>query len=279
MSAAAGCSRIDTLRLAHANGGTPVEWPAGQNMLELELEISTDGRPWLPVSVDGNVPIPFLLQASAGAIAVTGARAAGFGPFAAGRLTMHGELLPEIPGGLLVKGRRLAFDSLALSDQSLLLVESADWPHGQPQHGAAGLLGYDLLRRFTVELDLGGRRMLLYREGGREFDTMPEIQRLLVLGRIPYFEAWMESESAPGRWLRLQFEPGAATGICLDRPQPNIGVVTLAGRRIEVAKAACALAGEAHPVRDGLIGAAALQGLVVTVDYEGRRIAFRPRTD
>jgi hypothetical protein len=279
VSTAAGCSRIDTLRLAHANGGTPVEWPAGENTLELALEISTDGRPWLPVSVDGNVPIPFLLQASAGAIAVTGARAAGFGPFGAGRLKMHGELLPEVPGGLLIKGRRLAFDSLALTDQSLLLVEPSDWPHGRPYDGAAGLLGYDLLRRFTVEFDLGGRRLLLYRAGGREFDAMSDVQRLVVLGRIPYFEAWMESENAPGRWLRLQFEPGAATGICLDRPLPYNSVVILAGRRLELAKAACARADAAHNARDGVIGAVALQGLVVTLDYEGRRIAFRPRTD
>jgi 5'-nucleotidase len=223
---AAGCSRIDSLRLAHANGGTPVAWPSGEASLELEIRLTEDGRPWLPVSVDGSPVVPFLLQASAGAIALTGARASGFGPVAAGRLTLQEHLLPGIPGGRLIKQRRLELGALALGDQSLLLVSPADWPHGQPRGGPAGVLGYDLLRRFIVELDVDGRRLVLHRPRGLDIDAMMEVQRLAVLDRVPYFEAWLDRGQAQGRWLRLQFEPA---------------------------------------------------GLVVGVDYEGRRIGFRPR--
>jgi hypothetical protein len=275
---AAGCSRIDSLRLAHANSGTPVEWPVGEVTLGLELELSADGRPWLPVSVDDSVLVPFLLQASAGAIAVTGARAAGFGPGGAGRLALQDHLLPGVPGGLLIKQRRLALASLVLGDQSLLLVDAADWPHGQPRQGPAGVLGYDLFRRFTVELDVGDRRLLLHRPGGLDFNAMAEVQRLAVFRRVPYFEAWLEPGQAPGRWLHLQFEPGAPVGICLDQP-PGDGVVVIAGRRIALARAPCPP--EVRPrrmsERDGLFGAAALQGLVVGVDYEQGRIGFRAR--
>lgn len=275
---AAGCSRIDSLRLAHANSGTPVEWPAGEAALRLDLQLTEDGRPWLFVTVDDSTVVPFLLQASAGAIAITGARASGFGPAAAGRLTLQEHLLPGIPAGLLVKQRRLALDALVLGDQSLLLVEPADWPHGQPRRGPAGVVGYDLFRRFGVELDLGERRLVLYRPGGMDVSGMAEVQRLAVLNRVPYFEAWLDAGRGPGRWVRLQFEPAAMTGICLDEG-PASGEVVIAARQIAISAAPCpdTLSARSLRERDGVFGAIALQGLVAGVDYESGRIAFRAR--
>jgi hypothetical protein len=274
----AACSRVDTLRLAYANSGTPVEWPADEIAVRLGLELTEDARPWLLVSVDDSAVVPFLLQASAGAIAITGARAAGFGPAAAGQLTLREHLLPGIPAGLMVKQRRLALDSLVLGDQTLLLVEPADWPHGQPRRGPAGVLGYDLFRRFNVEFDLGERTIALYRPGGLDVGGMAEVQRLAVLHRVPYFEAWLQSGQVRGRWLRLQFEPGAPTGICLDQG-PRGGVVVIAGRRIALADAPCpaATSARAQAERDGIFGAIALQEFVVGVDYERGRIGFQPR--
>jgi hypothetical protein len=253
-----------------------VDWPAGTVALALDLELSADGRPWLPVSVDGNAPVPFLLQASAGAIAVTGARAAGFGPAGAGRITLQDGLLPGIPGGLFIRQRRLALDALVLGDQSLLLVDTADWPHGQPRRGAAGVLGYDLLRRFVVELDLPGRRLTLYRSHGLDVSGLSDAQRLVVLERTPYFEAWLEPAEGAGRWLRLQFEPGDPVGTCLDADPPE-GAVIIAGQRIELADAPCAAPpGARGPAgRDGILGAGGLQALVVVIDYPAGRIAFR----
>jgi hypothetical protein len=228
------CERIDSLRFAHANGGTPVDWPPGAPSVELEIQVSTDGRLWLPVSVDDSLPIPFLLQASAGAIALTGARPAGFGPVAAGSLKLRDELLPGIGGGLLVKQRKLVLGALRLDDQSLLLVESAGWPHGQPRGGAAGVIGYDLFRRFVVELDARGHRLSLYRRAGVDVGRMEEVQRLAVLDRVPYFEAWLEPAAGAGRFVRLQFEPAEPVAICLD-DDSGPGVVKIARREISVA--------------------------------------------
>lgn len=275
---ATGCSRIDTLRLAHANGGTPVEWPPGATSVEIELDVAADGRPWLPVAVDDNPPVPFLLQASAGAIALTGARAAGFGPVGAGSLTLRRELLPGIDGGLLIKQRRLALGALALGDQSLLLVAAAQWPHERPRGGPAGVIGHDLFRRFVVELDTASGRLGLYRPGSRDVAGMSDSQRLAVLDRVPYFEAWLDAGGVAGRWVRLQFEPAAPVGICLDE-DPRRGVITIAGRDFEVAAAPCPPAGSPRrqAARDGILGAAALAELVVAVDYEGGRIGFAAR--
>jgi hypothetical protein len=271
---ASGCDRVDTFRFAHANGGTPLEWPSGASSVELALVDAGDGRSWLPVSVDGNPPVPFLLQAGAGAIALTGARAAGFGP--AGRLTLHGEVLPGIPGGTFIRQRRLGFGELSLGDQSLLLVEAAAWPHGTPRGPAAGVIGHDLFRRFTVELDVDGGRIALYRPGGLDLGRMPDVQRLAVLGRTPYFEARVRARGGD-RWVRLQFEPADPAGICLDSPLRG-AVVSIAGEAIPVDAAPCAAPGRAgrRDGRDGVFGARALAGLVVAVDFEGGQIGFRP---
>lgn len=264
--------------MTYANNGTPVDWPSGLPAVEVVLELGADGRAWLPVSVDDNPPVPFLLQASAGAVALTGARASGFGPVGAGSLALRDDVLPGIRSGLLIKQRRLALGALVLGDQSLLLVAPADWPHGTPRGAAAGVLGYDLLRRFVVELDVDSARLAAYRAGRLDVGGMPEVRRLVVLDRVPYFEASMQSSRPTARWLRLQFEPAAAVGICLDE-EPDPGVVTLAGHAIAIDAAPCPGTGPAgkHGGRDGVFGAAALPGLVVAVDYERGLIGFRAR--
>jgi hypothetical protein len=244
----------------------------------LQLELSNDGLLWLPVAVDGSAPVPFLLQASAGAVALSGARASGFGPAGAGSLTLRDDLLPGIGSGLLIGQRRLGLGDVSLGNQSLLLVEPGEWPHRNPARGAAGVLGYDLLRRFVVELDADARQVTLYPRGRRDVGRMLESQRLAVLGRIPYFEAWMEPRNLPGRPLRLQFEPAAPVSICLDEPGAG-GVVLIAAQEIPVAATPCPADAGAPPrgVRDGVFGAAALRGMLVAVDYDSGRIGFGRR--
>ena len=244
--------------------------------VELALERTLDGRPWLPVSVDGSAPLPFLLQASAGAIALTGARPAGLAAGFAGRMKLSQALLPGIEGGRLVKRRRLEFGPLALEDQGLLLVEPADWPHGRPRGFAAGVIGYDLFRRFVVEIDFSADRLRLHRRS-RGLQGLGETQRLLVLDRRLYVEAWLELGRGLGRWVRLEFEPAAPAGICLDaRSRP--AVVRIADFSFPVDETIC---GDRAPrdrksaARDGVLGAQALESLAVGVDYRAGQIAFR----
>lgn len=269
---------MDTLRLAHANGGTPLDWPADAAAVHLAVQMTDEGRLWLPVSVDGSMPVPFLLQASAGAIALTGARPAGPGPAGAGSLSLQEGLLPGIQGGVLVRQRRLALDTLVLRDQSLLLVETASWPHAVPGRVAAGVLGYDLFRRFTVEINAPDRRLVLHRQGSFDFQAMSEVMRLAVLDRRPYLEVQFSGVAGREQWLRLQFEPAEPLGVCLDARGRRTTAV-IAGVRLEVAQTPCpapAPAGQAQ-LRDGMLGATALAELIVAVDYEGGRIGFRPR--
>lgn len=275
---AAGCSRMDTLRLAHANGGTPLDWPADAAAVHLAIESTGEGRLWLPVSVDGSAPVPFLLQASAGAIALTGARPAGPGPMGAGSLSLQEGLLPGIEGGVLVRQRRLALEAAVLREQSLLLVDAAHWPHAVPGRVAAGVLGYDLFRRFTVELNASAGQLVLHRQGSFDFQAMSEVMRLAILDRRPYLEVQFAGPAGREQWLRLQFEPAEPVGVCLDARRRRATAV-IAGVRFAIAEAPCPAPAPAELAqqRDGMLGAAALAELVVAVDYAGGRIGFRPR--
>lgn len=276
--AVSGCSRVDTLRLAHANAGARVDWPAATETIRVELAAMPDSRLWIPLRVDDGPPVPFLLQASAGAIALTGARASGFGPAEVGRVMLHGELLPGIPGGLLIQQRAIWIGDLRLRRQSVLLVDPGAWPHGTGgQYGAAGVLGWDLFRHFTVEIDRDGRWLALHRPGVFDVTEMTEVQRLAILERKPYFEALLDVGHGVGRWVRLLFEPGYPGTVCLGEPQA--GRLLVAGRRIAIEDAPCPVLADRHPDRSsiGVFGAGALAGLVVGVDYESRRIGFRPR--
>lgn len=271
---ASGCGRIDTLRLSHANGGTHVDWPAAVGTVTLVLERDADGRPWLPVSVDGNPAAPFLLLASAGAIALTGAQAPAQSFPGAGRLQLGGRLLPGVGEGVMLKNRRLALGPVSLSDQTLLLVSPEAWPYDSPGGGAAGVIGYDLLRRFVLRLDPVRDVVVLHRPGSFDFRDRDDIRRLAVLKRRPYVEARMERSQDEARWLRVLIDPGLATGFCLDRPTTQPADLELAGFRFRASDESCPDVPDPRAGREGAVGGHVLGRLDVVIDYEGGRVAF-----
>jgi hypothetical protein len=272
LASAAGCGRVEKLRLAHANDGTPAEWPPGVVRLETPLLAGETGRPWIGVSVDGSPPVPFLLQTGAGAVAVTGAREPRELPELIGRMAEVGSLLPGVSGGRLVHNRRLGVESLALLDQSVLLVEEADWPHGRPLGGAAGVVGYDLLRRFALEIDRDAGLAWLIRPESVEIPFQQAFMRLAVLERRPYLEAeWVNGDDR--EWVRLQLELSWPGAVCLDSSAP-VGRVVLAGGTAPVPAGPCPVGDippDAVAGRDGVLGYGALQGRRLLLDYAGGR--------
>lgn len=276
--AAAGCGRVESLRLAHANDGTRAEWPAGVLRVEMELLAERTGQPWVGVSVDGNPPAPFLLQNASGAVAVTGARLPRPLPAAIGGMTGVERLLPGIPGGRLVHNRRLGLGEVTLLDQGLLIVEQDDWPHARPGGGAAGVIGYDLFRRFAVEIDRPAGRVALLRPGSVELPLDQAWMRLAILGRRPYVELRHEGPEPDPPWARMQIEVGWPGGACLDRDGAG-GHVLLAERPVPVDTVACdprVLPADPAAERDGVLGYGALAGLRLLLDYPGGRAVAVP---
>jgi len=273
---AQACGRVDDLRLAHANDGTSAAWPPGTPRIEMPLLSGDTGQAWIGVSVDGSPPVPFLLQNGAGAIAVTGARLPRELPEVIGRMRDVGALLPGIPGGRLVQNRRLGIGPLEFLEQGLLIVDTADWPHGRPGGGAAGVIGYDLFRRFPVEIDREAGRAWLLKAGNVDVPLYEDVMRLAVLDRRPYVEAEQVGEGGQA-WVRLQLELGWPGGACLDEPGGG-GRIVLPGGELEIAGAPCdpaRLPADPAARRDGVLGFGALEGRRLLVDYPGGRAIFR----
>jgi hypothetical protein len=240
----------------------------------LALERDADGRPWLPVSVDGNPAAPFLLLGSAGAVALTGAQAPAQNFPGAGRLQLRGRLLPGVGGGRMLKNRHLALGPVSLVDQTLLLVAPEEWPYGSPGEGAAGVIGYDLLRRFVLRLDPVRDVVVLHRPGSFDFRDRDDIRRLAVLNRRPYVEARMEQRQDEARWVRVLLDPGLATGFCLDRPTAQPADLELAGFRFRASGEACPDVPDPRAGREGAVGGRVLGRLDVVIDYESGRVAL-----
>lgn len=219
--------------------------------------------------------MPFLLQASAGAPALTGARLSGQDAVGAGRIRLSGSLLPGIPGGVMIRNRHLSLGTAALLHQTLLLVAANDWPYVRPEGGAAGVLGYDILRRYVVELDAAGDTVVLHRSGF-DFAELPDVRRLAVLARRPYFEARLDPDGSDDHWVRLLLEPADPTTFCLDRPLGRGAELELAGRRLRPAAVPCPGAPAREADRDGILGAGVLGMLRIVIDYQGGRVGFAP---
>ena len=90
------------------------------------------------------------------------------------------------------------------------------------------MVGYDLLRRFALEIDRDAGLAWLIRPGGVEIRFEQAFMRLAVLDRRPYLEAeWVDGDER--EWVRLQVElswPGAA---CLDSGAPGGEIVRFCG--------------------------------------------------
>jgi len=271
------CGRVDDFRLAHANDATTAVWPPGTPRIEMSLVSAGTGQAWVGVSVDGSAPVPFLLYNGAAAVAVTGARLPRELPEVIGRMTDVEALLPGISGGRLVQNRRLGVGPLQFLEQGLLIVDTSDWPHRRPGGGAAGVIGYDLFRRFPVEIDPAAGRAWLMKAGGAEVALYDEVMRLAVLDRRPYLEVERAGDGGQD-WVRLQLELGWPGGACLDESGPG-GRIVLPGDDLEIEGEPCDPSRlPADPVarRDGVLGFGALQGRRLLVDYPGGRAIFRP---
>jgi predicted aspartyl protease len=156
-------------------------------------------------------------------------------------------------------------------------------------------LGYLFLRDYTVSFDYAARALILSRQrlaGGQTFELAPKKPLALVEARI--------NGSGP---FRLAVDTGATSSVLRSGVAARLGLprgmtvpvmgaagstqaymttagsVTLAGRtfrdfQFTVGDFLGALSTAAGAEIDGVLGANAFRGLVLTIDYPGRRLAL-----
>lgn len=147
-----------------ATAGTPVAWKGARGRVELPFRYQR-GHVWVMLSVNGAPPAAFILDTGAFNTCLDRAYAQTLGLLAEGTHTAEGvggydtfgftriqSLGWTTPAGVGVEVRDLRAGVIALQGS----LSSAEW------NRTAGLLGYDVLSRFTLELDFDRQVLMLH---------------------------------------------------------------------------------------------------------------------
>ena len=293
-----GCTFVKALGLESANDSTraelinapPIEIPFREAKDFLVLRARVNGSRSVDLLLDTGASALFMFETEAVKAAGLSARDAGF-------------IMPGIKGQIHEQ-LDLDFGGLILHDQTALVVPLSvfDCPGKTRDAGVDGVIGYDLFRRFVVEVDFDRSVMTLhdpsrfvYRGSGLQlplhfqgrlpgvFGTwtgqtgapMP-LNVLLDTGassELVVFENDAEERRAP---LNAQpSEPGCMAGRTLERKQGPSTDLNIAGNRIEIGRTEYAK--ELNERWTGLLGAQVLNRYKLIFDYSRRKLMLELR--
>ncbi|MFC3815158.1 aspartyl protease family protein [Lysobacter sp. GCM10012299] len=268
----AGCTQVELARLYLANNGTAAEMT---KPLPLTLPYKdVDGWVLLPARVNGRASIDFVLDTGASVVALI-----------ADQRTTHLDLdmrgvrrlgAPDdlaAPVGARQDGLAIDFGGVVLENQTALAIpaESLDCK-GEQRRVAPfnGVIGHDLFRRFTVEVNRDNGTVTLHDPDSYHYRGSGRIVPAEIAGRQPFIDARVApSTGAPYR-ARLHVDSGAGIDMTLF-PGSSPAIKAPPGGR---GREACFVGGRATytvgaPVHLGLAG-----GVITTpVEYAtGREV-------
>jgi len=177
-----------------ASTARPVTWTNAKDRIELPFRYQR-GHVWVKLSVNGAAPAEFILDTGAfntcldrgyaqqlGLIAEGEHTAEGVGGYDTFGFTRISRLKWAAPSGASVELRDLRSGVIELQDA----LSSSEWGR------TAGLLGYDVLSRFTLELDFD-REVLVLHEPSRYKHTGPgEAVPMTLHGNVPTVELTLD---------------------------------------------------------------------------------------
>lgn len=268
----AGCTQVELARLYLANNGTAAEVT---KPLPLTLPYKdVDGWVLLPARVNGRASIDFVLDTGASVVALI-----------ADQRTTHLDLdmrgvrrlgAPDdlaAPVGARQDGLAIDFGGVVLENQTALAIpaESLDCKGEQRRMAPFnGVIGHDLFRRFTVEVNRDKGTVTLHDPDTYHYTGSGRIVSAEIAGRQPFIDARVApSTGAPYR-ARLHVDSGAGIDMTLF-PGSSPAIKAPPGGR---GREACFVGGRATyttgaPVHLGLAGAA----ITTPVEYAtGREV-------
>jgi hypothetical protein len=255
-----GCSQIDLIRLYVANNGTDVQTAAS---LPQALPFKdAEGYILLPASINGAAPIDFVLDTGADiptllagprtrhlALSMKGAR----------KLGPAGDL--AAPVGSRQDGLDIDFGGVVFKRQTAIAIDEAGLAcrgPGSPKAPFAGVIGHDLFRRFTVEVNRDRGLVVLHDPQSFRYRGTGSIVPLEFDGRQIYARATVAPLGGTPFRARLHVDTGSNTALSL-APGTKAEIAAPAAGEI---KSACFAGGRADyrvgaPVRLELGGVAA----------------------
>ena len=302
----AGCNQMELARLYLANNGTEVEV---RKPLPLTLPYKdVDGWVLLPASINGRASIDFVLDTGASVVAIIAdERTAHLD------LDMHGvrRLGADddlaAPVGARQDGLEIDLGGVVLEDQAVLAIpaESLDCKGEQRVAPFNGVIGHDLFRRFTVEVNRDRGTVTLHDPDTYRYSGRGRIVPARIDGRQPFVDATVKPPTGETYPARLHVDSGAGIDLTLF-PGSSPAVKAPADGRVSEAcfvggRATYTIGGPAHidlagatattsPVeyatgrevvasgQNGRLGARFLARFNVVFDYAHERIILEPRS-
>lgn len=284
----------------------PQQKPGAQSQFADSLVVPfelLDNHIYVEVQIAGSGPYSFIFDSGAGGTALGLRAAAELGLESLGQAEARGVggadsaqvfVIPELQFG----GLRL--DSLTAFALDLSTLEA------MLDHPLAGIIGYDLLSRFTITVDYENSQLLFYDAATEPRDSWGESCELSLDFRLPYMEM-LVNDSISGL---VRIDTGARSTIDLNSPFTRehnlldtisqeyllydvyglggsshgaiamLPALTICGARLDSVFAGFSLSTEglfAGTTAAGNLGNGILKRFVVTFDYAGSRIYFKKR--
>lgn len=253
------CNQVELARLYLANNGTVVDL---KKPLPLTLPYKdVDGWVLLPARVNGRASVDFVLDTGASVMALIADQRTEPLELDMGgvhRLGASDDL--AAPVGVRQDGLTIDFGDLVLADQTALAIpaDTLDCKGGQ---GATapfnGVIGHDLFRRFTVEVNRDRGTVTLHDPATFRYAGRGQIVPAKIEGRQPFVDATVASPTEASYRARLHVDSGAGIDLTLF-PGSSAAIRQPSGGRV---REACFVGGRATyavgaPVDLGLAGVA-----------------------
>jgi hypothetical protein len=190
----------------------------------------------LQAQVNGHAPIGFLVDTGDGHESVNTPRATAFGLSNYGSTASYG-------GGNLAQfsyasGATFTFPGMELHNQHVDLFDQTGLEKalGVP---LGGILGYDFLSRFIVEIDYDAKIMTLHKPSAWHYTGHGTVVPITFDNGIPYFEAQISVPTQPAIPAHMCMDFGATDTMTFNSPfVRDHNLVQLAGTDTRVLKAA-----------------------------------------
>jgi hypothetical protein len=262
-----------------------------------------DGLILVDVSIDGAAPMPFFLD-SGGLNLLTSEAAKKIGVKLGGNLSVNGVGTSETTAHY-AQIARYQVGQAELRDQQFLVIPlpSIITSRGAGQEPIAGLIGYEVFRRFCVTIDYHQRQLTLARFSPRRQNG--EALHLFFDGRTPFvkgavdgtpgyfgfdtgddgaitlFKGFFAAHDFPVELPGIGSEEGGVGGVTstlLTRVDSlSLGSLTLSRPLTELNFASTGAF--ASKLNAGNIGSQVFQNFVITLDYEHRTLYLRKSPD
>lgn len=287
----------------YANSFSSADWRSNTSVIEVPISQS-DRHIVIPVYLNGEGPFRFVLDTGAPMTAIFGSqRTEQLKLKAAGSIPVGGAGTGESVSGSIVNDVDIAIGDVTLNQQTLIVMPWKELPFAV---GTAplydGVIGYDLLKRYPVELDISNHQMRIHNNNaisaGDQSVTLP----LSFTGRKPYLLATTKLDTGAELETKLQVDIGSTGTLSLlpgslpeiQIPESSVerfawglsGKVTSQVSRIpaltlgdielpEVITAFSVSGAASSGKRHGLLGLGILERFDMIINYPAKQIVLR----